>query len=114
MFVRLLKRDLSCTITEAENGEEAFRLITEARLSFDVVFMDSVMPVMDGPTATKNLRDSGYSGKIFGVTGSIMEDEVRTFLLSGVDRVLSKPVDPATFIPEIRSACLPSLQAASL
>ena len=37
---------------------------------FNVILMDYVMPIMDGPTATSVIRDLGYRGPIFGVTGN--------------------------------------------
>ena len=37
---------------------------------FDAILMDFVMPNMDGPTATRQLRTMGYTGVIFGVTGN--------------------------------------------
>jgi two-component system, sensor histidine kinase len=37
---------------------------------FDVILMDFVMPNMDGPTATKEIRALGYTAPIFGVTGN--------------------------------------------
>lgn len=36
------------------------------KVSFDIILMDFVMPNMDGPTATKAIRDMGYTAPIFG------------------------------------------------
>ena len=46
---------------------------------------------MDGPTATRAIRELGYTGRIFGVTGNGMAADVQLFIDSGVDRVLVKP-----------------------
>ena len=35
----------------------------------DAIFMDCVMPVMDGPTAAREMRSIGYEGTIMGFTG---------------------------------------------
>ena len=58
--------------TEAEDGLEAIKRVKEKAdvLPFDVILMDFVMPNMDGPTATRQLRTTGYTGAIFGVTGN--------------------------------------------
>jgi CheY-like chemotaxis protein len=65
----------------------------ELRKHFDVIFMDSVMPGMDGPTATAAIRAAGYLSPIFGVTGNALDREVANFMASGVDTVFTKPVD---------------------
>ena len=85
------------TFDEAVEGESALNLITAQHLSgnvaYDVVLMDFVMPVMDGPTATKALRQAGVRVPIIGVTGNGMQYDVDWFLECGATAVLLKPFD---------------------
>lgn len=60
---------------------------------YHAILMDFMMPNMDGPTATKQIRDMGYTGVIIGVTGNALPSDVLQFLTSGADRVLLKPMD---------------------
>jgi CheY-like chemotaxis protein len=53
--------------------------------------MDFVMPNMDGPTATKELRRLGYEGLILGVTGNALPTDIDHFLAHGASKVLLKP-----------------------
>jgi signal transduction histidine kinase/CheY-like chemotaxis protein len=64
--------------TEAGDGLEAIEAVKK-RIGhatgchgkpFDAILMDFVMPNMDGPTATKEIRALGYTAPIFGVTGN--------------------------------------------
>ena len=83
------------TYEEAEDGIVALEMLnTEVkRRNYDVIMIDFMMPKMDGPTATKEIRALGYDGLIFGVTGNAMKAEMDTFLDSGVDDVFVKPMD---------------------
>ena len=51
------------------------------------------MPNMDGPTATRNIREMGYKGIVVGVTGNALEEDRESFLKSGVNEVLVKPLN---------------------
>lgn len=74
----------------AENGQEA---LTEAlRESFDVILMDLAMPVMDGYTATKKLREKGYDGTILALTAKAIKGEKSRCRQLGFDDYLIKPV----------------------
>jgi CheY-like chemotaxis protein len=66
--------------------------------------MDNSMPVMNGVDATKRIRELGYTGKIFGVTGNGFQSDIDEFIAHGADEVLVKPVSAQGYAHVI--ACL--------
>ena len=100
MLSRLLKIRFG-EVHEAVDGLDAVSQL-RSRLesgepAFDVILMDNMMPNMDGPTATRAMRDMGYEGLIIGVTGHAMPAEVQDFLNHGANLVLTKPMDMKVF-----------------
>ena len=96
------------SLAEAENGQQALDMVRasleqgeDAR--YDVITMDYQMPVMDGVTATRRIRQLGYTGQIIGVTGNSLGEDVNTFLSSGANVVLTKPFTIAAFYEYLRS-----------
>ena len=80
---------------EACNGAEAIakvQMAMSAGQSFDGILMDSSMRVMGGPEATQLIRELGYTGKIYGVTGDADETSLAEFLGRGADRIIPKPM----------------------
>lgn len=61
--------------------------------SFDLVLMDIHMPVMDGITAVKLLREKKINLPIYALTGSVDETSINEFLSSGFTGHLPKPYD---------------------
>jgi DNA-binding LytR/AlgR family response regulator len=55
----------------AEDGQKAVELISEDLEAYKVIFMDNVMPVMNGMEATRAIRKAGYRYLIVAVTGNI-------------------------------------------
>jgi CheY-like chemotaxis protein len=99
MLVRLLKsRGYACE--QAENGQQAvdmYRDFCERNVQVETVVMDYEMPVMNGPTATRALRELGCDALIVGVTGNLLPEDVRFFKQHGADAVLGKPLDIRAF-----------------
>ena len=81
---------------DAEDGVIAVGKVQEAMSCgsmFDVIFMDFMMPNMDGPTATSAIRALGYMGLIVGVTGNALPEDIQYFKNKGVNQVFLKPLD---------------------
>ncbi|TVQ72747.1 MAG: response regulator [Oceanospirillales bacterium] len=89
--VGLLKKlGYSCTI--ANNGAEALDLV-EAEL-FDLILMDMQMPIMDGVTATKKIRQLDHPSAltpIIAVTANALPEDLKACLDAGMNDYLSKP-----------------------
>lgn len=59
---------------------------------YDLVLIDYQMPVLDGPEAVAQMRESGFIGRIVGVTGYSDDLHINSFLSRGANKVLLKPV----------------------
>jgi len=86
-------------VDHASNGQAAIEKFLIKK--FDAILMDIMMPVMDGVTATKEIRrlemERGIRGperiKIIAVTANALEDDRDNFMAAGIDEVMHKPVD---------------------
>jgi CheY-like chemotaxis protein len=67
------------------------------RGNFNAILMDFVMPNMDGPTSTTEMRKMGYDGSIFGLTGNGLQSDIDHFVSNGVDSVFVKPLNLPDF-----------------
>jgi CheY-like chemotaxis protein len=83
---------LKCQTTIARDGTEVLQKVKTS--DFDLILMDCKMPVLDGYQTTKEIRklESGKSRiPIVATTASVMADDNRRILESGMDDLLSKP-----------------------
>jgi CheY-like chemotaxis protein len=82
-------------IIEAGDGHEAVNIVKASLVNghpIDGILIDSSMPFLNGPPAVKMIRELGYTGKIFGVTGNAYQSDIDDFLAHGVNEVLIKPL----------------------
>ena len=76
----------------ATSGFEAIDKIKETG-SYDIVFMDHMMPKMDGMETTKRIREMGYNRPVVALTANAIAGQVDMFLQNGFDDFISKPID---------------------
>ena len=80
-------------VTRVENGRLAVDALAACPRDYDVVFMDVMMPVMDGLAATREIRGSlGCDVPIFAMTANAFTDDVQRSLDAGMDEHLTKPL----------------------
>ena len=77
----------------ALTGEQVVTLVRDELI--DLVLMDCRMPVVDGLTATRLLREAGFQGPIIAVTAHASERDRLSCLDAGMNDFLAKPVSPA-------------------
>jgi PAS domain S-box-containing protein len=95
-MLRKYKMTVDCVLS----GQEAVNLIAAGRPVYDAVFMDHMMPEMDGIQATKIIRALGkeYAEKvpIIALTANAVAGNEQMFLDNGFNAFLSKPINVMT------------------
>jgi len=91
---RELLEDAGLVVDVAENGQIALEMVQKN--AYGLVFMDMQMPVMDGVTATREIRKlPGFAHlPIVAMTANAMEQDRRKCKDAGMNDFLVKPIDP--------------------
>jgi CheY-like chemotaxis protein len=91
LLLTSLLRQVGFETAEAENGEKALSLFKQWQPHF--IWMDMLMPVMDGFEVTHRIRalPGGDSVKIVALTASAFKEQRKSILESGCDEVVHKP-----------------------
>jgi two-component system sensor histidine kinase/response regulator len=91
---RELLEDAGLAVEVADNGQVALEMVQKN--SYDLVFMDMQMPVMDGVTATREMRKLQRLAHlpIVAMTANAMEQDRRKCMDVGMNDFLVKPIDP--------------------
>jgi CheY-like chemotaxis protein/HPt (histidine-containing phosphotransfer) domain-containing protein len=90
-LVRLVLEEAGLQVGQAENGKVGVEMALQE--GYDVVLMDVQMPVMDGTTATRVLRQRGMAKPIIALTANAMKGFERELGDAGFTAYLTKPVD---------------------
>lgn len=89
----LLLTDSGAKVFLETDGLRAVRFLTEHETEIDVVLMDMQMPVMDGYTAVKELRDKGFDRPIIAMTANAMVGDDARCRQAGCSDYVSKPIN---------------------
>jgi len=86
-----------CRITAdtATSGQDAIDMILQKK--YDLIFMDHMMPGMDGAEAVKKIRALGINAPIIALTANATADSKTELLNSGMNDILFKPIDRVLF-----------------
>jgi len=79
-------------IDMASSGFETIEKI-KSGITYDVIFMDHMMPQMDGIETTKRIREQGYTGRIVALTANALAGNEDMFAQNGFDGFIPKPIN---------------------
>ncbi len=82
-------RKLGLTAEVASNGQAAVAAV--AQKEYDLVFMDCLMPEMDGYTATRQIREMGKTMPVIALTADAFTETRQKCLEAGMNDYVSKP-----------------------
>jgi signal transduction histidine kinase/AmiR/NasT family two-component response regulator/HAMP domain-containing protein len=117
-IIEELLSDTNLVLETAENGKEAVeKFKSKEEGYFDIILMDIQMPVMDGCSATKEIRSiekqrSAAQGKlkknkpvsIIAMTANVMQEDIQIALDSGMNAHLAKPIELEVTLKTIQEA----------
>jgi CheY-like chemotaxis protein len=105
--IEIILQMVDATSVSVQNGEEA--LLAFKNDSFDVVLMDLQMPVMDGLSAIRKIRE--HEGEtamartpVLAVTANVLSEHVAQSMAAGADRHIPKPVTAQALLAAIYDA----------
>ena len=105
-LVSFILKKAGANVEVAANGKlglEVFAAAEGQGTPFDVVLMDMQMPVMDGYTATRTLREQGQTLPIIALTAHTGEEERKACLDAGCTEFMNKPCDRNALIEIVKS-----------
>lgn len=90
--------NLGATVVQAENGQVGLDAWTQEH---HLIITDYFMPEMTGAQMTKALRSKGCKSPIIAVTAATIGEQYHELLSSGVDKILSKPLNKQILIDTV-------------
>jgi len=105
-LISFILKKTGAQVTVAPDGRVAFDKAMEAWRRgepFDAILMDMQMPILDGYSAARMLRQEGYKSPIIALTANAMAEDRKKCIEAGCDDYATKPIDRAKLIAVIAS-----------
>ena len=107
LLTSLKDEDFTEEIFVAENAQNAYKILKEHKI--DVVLMDLGLPVIDGVTASAEIKKNYPDIKIIVITSHNEQKEVEGCLEAGISAYCSKDIDPKKLIELIKDVMTGSM-----
>ncbi|MFT4906861.1 MAG: signal transduction histidine kinase/CheY-like chemotaxis protein [Oleispira sp.] len=91
MIAEAMLESIGINVTVAANGQQALDEVKDK--NYDLVLMDIQMPVMDGITACRKIRESNQLLPIIALTANVMSDDILKYQVEGFNGHIAKPID---------------------
>ncbi|MXV15097.1 response regulator [Hufsiella ginkgonis] len=102
-MIKKILNQWNIQVDSADDGTKVLDKVNEN--DYDLILMDTHMPVMSGFEATRRIRSEMFGFKrdipIISLSAAVLEEEQKAALAAGVNDVLSKPFDPVTLYYKI-------------
>ena len=98
-LICVMLRKYRIDIETAENGQQAVDLVPNG--NFELILMDMQMPIKDGYTATRELRQAGNTLPIIALTAHAMVGDEKKCIDAGCTSYLSKPINEESLVREL-------------
>ncbi len=98
-LINLVLTRAGATVQTARNGKEAVDKV--ARDAFDLILMDMQMPIMDGYTAARTLRERAFENPIIALTADAMKGTESRCREAGCTGFLTKPIDMDNLVKSV-------------
>ena len=106
MLIQTILKAVGCPVACVENGRDA--VDAAALQAFDLILMDVQMPIMDGLTAIRHIRQAEAAAgerpsRIYTVTTNDLPADIRAAFDAGADGHITKPLTPGILLDAIAS-----------
>jgi CheY-like chemotaxis protein len=103
LIAKKLLEKIGVKVSVAENGKQALEVLRHT--TFDLVFMDCQMPVMDGFEATRQMRKFDRNTPVIALTANIQPADRQACYQAGMNDFISKPFKPEDITQMLNHYC---------
>jgi len=102
LYLNKILERAGAVLFNAGDGMEAID-VADKNPDIDIILMDIQLPIMDGYTAAKKIRETGGDVKIVAQTAYGMSDDMENIIASGFDDFILKPIYAEQLIDKLAS-----------